>query len=93
MESVAGAQDETGIREGLAANNDHICVRFLRKKFQCLIVFILFFVSCIEFLRICVSTLNNTNVDTLNKFVSVLLSQKDFNITNILQNPDHVKIE
>lgn len=52
-------------------NTDHICIRFIRRKFKCIVIFILATIAIIELLNNIISKIDETTVEYIvNHFIN-----------------------
>jgi hypothetical protein len=51
--------------------DDNICVRFIRKKFKCIVIFLLFLITLLEFLN---NVILRIDENFLRTFISMILS-------------------
>lgn len=49
--------------------------RFVRRKFQCIIIFLILFITLLEFLNVFIPKLNPYNTDILNNFLSSVINK------------------
>jgi len=54
--------------------SDSKYTRFVRRKFQCIVIFLILIVSFLEFLNVFIPRLNDTNLDFLNKILYYTLN-------------------
>lgn len=55
--------------------NDSKYTRFVRRKFQCIIIFLILFISLLEFLNVFIPKLSPSNIDNLNGFLNSILNK------------------
>jgi hypothetical protein len=58
--------------------NDDLCTRFIRKKFKCIVIFLLFSIAFFEFLNNIITRLDE---DMIKKFISSITSHKNESLT------------
>lgn len=54
--------------------DDNICVRFIRKKFKCIVIFLLFLIALLEFLN---NVILRIDENFLKNFISIITSTKN----------------
>jgi hypothetical protein len=55
--------------------NDSKYTRFIRRKFQCIIIFLILFMTLLEFLNVFMNKLSPSNIESLNDFLSTILNK------------------
>jgi uncharacterized membrane protein len=55
--------------------NDSKYTRFIRRKFQCIIIFLILFITLLEFLNVFIPKLSPSNIDSLNGFLNSILNK------------------
>lgn len=63
------------VRENPQKQTDSKATRFVRRKFQCIIIFLVLFMTLMESLNVIVPKLSESNISFLNKFLSSTLNK------------------
>lgn len=77
--------NHNNINSNESINNDNICIRFIRKKFKCIIIFLLVIISISELMNNLLLRIDET---TMKNFI-----QRFFNITLNHENSTNPNIE
>lgn len=72
-EAVSFLKMDNGTQNKLQADSKY--VRFVRRKFQCIIIFLILFISFLEFLNVFIPKLSESNLNVLNDALYSILNQ------------------
>lgn len=67
-------------QNGIQEHADSKYTRFVRRKFQCIIIFLILLVSFLEFLNVFIPRLNDSNLNLLNSFLYQKLNRTNFEL-------------
>lgn len=76
-EAVSFLKMDNGIQNKLQTDSKY--VRFVRRKFQCIIIFLILFISFLEFLNVFIPKLSESNLNVLNDALYSMINQTKFN--------------
>lgn len=63
------------------SKNDNILKRFIRKKFRCIMIFLLSFIAVIELMNVILSKLDESDVNTITRKIRDIFERKNKTIT------------